>query len=132
MKNICIETREQELLDNIFNNRWKNKYEMRWCNYHECYCLICSVCKNTTCNGVGCEECKYDFNQFNLSVYHTIWKYLSDDEKRVYDKIITIKRLMKESLDKGNEKMDFNEMFKEGELSEHDADLLVTPKPHFS
>jgi len=49
------------------------KFEGRWffCELCDCLAISCPHCRNTSCNGSGCEKCHEEFEEVNN---------MSDDE----------------------------------------------------
>lgn len=118
---------EEQLLDDIFDSKWValsgNKYKISFCELCDTFSISHSKCHGSTCNAGGCDECKEDFDEFNEYKTH-IWEYLTEDEIKIYDKCLRIKKFIKESILLGQKQIDFKELNKLGKFSENDREVF--------
>jgi hypothetical protein len=110
---------EEELLDDIFDcgKKWKGKYPIRFCDLCDVFTIGCTdkKCHGSSCNGHSCDECRADHFDFDTAKTY-IPQYLNEEEKKVYEKIIWLKRYMKESLLKSEYSINWKRMKQQGEL----------------
>lgn len=107
------------VLNRIFSrNKWKNKYYVDWCDHCNTATIQCPKCKESSCNGSSCEECKKDFNDFTKNNLLKVENYLTDLEIDTYIKTRELKKLIVLSLSQGQNRINFNKLCSEGELSE--------------
>lgn len=99
------------------NTIWKDRYEIDWCDHCNTATINCPDCKNSSCNGGGCEKCHDDFNFFIKNVKARVEYYLTDDEKIVYSKTVELKKLILESLNKGETEISFVNLHRDGHMS---------------
>jgi hypothetical protein len=45
--------------------KFKNKYDIFWCDLCETAYIKCPACGNSSCNGGGCVKCDEVFSQFS-------------------------------------------------------------------
>lgn len=100
---------------NIFASKWKEKYELSYCNICECIIVVCPECKNTTCNAGSCSKCYDDFDEFN-GLKNQVWEYLSEEEYKVIEKADWIKKYIIEAMEMGLTKIDWQKFKEEGKL----------------
>lgn len=112
------------ILDKIFSkNKWKNKYQVSWCDHCQTAIIECPKCKTSSCNGGGCGQCRKDFEIFFNSYSTKIEKYLTPSEIEVYRKTTELKKLITLSLSKGEKEINFKKLNKDGKLS--DSQILL-------
>ena len=58
---------QSHLLDDIFGKPEPDEFKARWfwCGQCQTPAIKCDDCKNTSCNGGGCEQCRDDFQKVN-------------------------------------------------------------------
>jgi hypothetical protein len=118
--------REEEIMNDIFGcPMWHNKYKISWCDQCDVATIQCPRCKNSSCSGGGCEECKNDplAHEFFEKAKTHIEAYLTEDEKVVYEKARWIKKYIKTSLARNENEIDWNKI-KDTEMCERSCELL--------
>jgi hypothetical protein len=125
---------EKELLDDIFEKgKWKDKYTVSWCDLCETAVITCPVCKNSSCNGSGCEECMKDADEWSKTK-HLLEHYLPMNEVVIYAKCQQLKRFIVKSLKQSDREIDWSKLLEKGELSSYDEfifkDLISNVGPH--
>lgn len=104
-------------------NFWKEKYQIEWCELCNTAIITCPDCNNSSCSGSGCEKCHNVFSEFN-KISKNVGFYLSMEENKIYEKCLRLKSLIRDSLGRGEKKLDFNKLKEEGRLSENDLWLF--------
>lgn len=116
---------EKDLIDNLFSRgKWKNKYNVKWCNLCDCAYILCDKCKNSSCNGGGCEECEQPFNEFTKAKIK-IECYLSKEEIQILHKARRIQDFIIETLSESKSEIDFQNLKENGKLSRHDIETFL-------
>lgn len=105
-------------LDEIFDcgKRWKNKYQVTWCDLCVTAIITCPSCNNSSCNGGGCKLCDLDFDEFNRNKIR-VEAYLTKEEIQVFRKAEYLKKYILQSIKKGKTEIDFKKLQADGELS---------------
>lgn len=110
--------------------KWKEKYTLSWCDHCATAIIVCPDCKNSSCNGGGCDKCHTDFEDF-MKCKITVCAYLTDEEQEVYWKSLRIKHFVQESLAAGQTEINWKQLEEAGKLSRKDAgifkEFLVAP-----
>lgn len=115
---------EEELLDEIFSEKkWKDKYFVEWCDLCDTAIIVCKDCKNSSCNGGGCNSCINDFNEFN-SCKTKIHEYLSDEEIQIYEKCLRLKKHIIESLNCGEKEINWKQRLADGKFSKNEEEMF--------
>ncbi len=121
--------KEENLLNDIFGNKWKAKsgkeYVITWCDLCDCVSFWCREkdCHGSTCNGGGCNICGPDQNEFDEYKRH-IRNYISKEELKIYEKCLRIRKFMLETITKGEKQIDFKKLKKDGCLSRIDEEYF--------
>ena len=111
-------------IDEFLGDKWLGKYTVGWCDLCGCAYIRCPKCENISCNGGGCEECIVDDKKFSL--YETrVESYLTEEERKIYDKVERLKKFIIESIRRGDLKIDFKALQKEGKLSPNDEEMFA-------
>jgi len=113
-------------LDFLDERKWKDKYRISWCNHCDTAIIVCPECKNTTCNGGGCDQCNEDFDDFNKNTKHSVYQYLTERERDIYFKCKDIQDLILTSLKSGKREIDFQTMAAEGYMSSRSKKMFET------
>lgn len=108
---------ENERLDEIFGEG-----KFKYCDLCETFYSTCEFCGNSSCSGGGCEKC---VKQSGLEVETSPSYYLSEEENRTIRKFRSLKKIMKESLNRGDRKIDWQKEHSEGNLSKNDEDFFA-------
>lgn len=103
---------------------WKEKYSLGWCDLCSVAIIACPECKNISCNGGGCSECNDTFSGF-LQGKICVEQYLSEEEIKVYQKNLQIKRFILETLAKGESQIDWKKLRDEGKMSQRDEEFFT-------
>lgn len=122
---------EEDMMDQIFGSestRWKGKYPVGWCDLCATAKIGCPVCKNSSCNGGGCKECIDDFVEFCENTKHRVESYLTPEEILVYDKILSLKKHIVDTLKENHREIDWELLNKEGKLSQVDEAMFIDKK----
>lgn len=116
----------EETLKEIFGEKylWKGNYKLSWCNLCETAIIACPVCKNSSCNGSGCNECHIDFEDFNKNYKTCTDDYLTEEEFKIYCKAQYLKEFILKSLGENEKQIDFNKLKSEGRLSVNSEKLF--------
>ncbi len=104
----------------------KRRYRVTYCNHCESFVMICPKCKNGSCNGGACDYCLKDMLYFQNN-FSQVSQFLSDKERVIYEKALTIKYLIQQNSikdNKGIQKIDFNQLREQGKLSEDDLETF--------
>lgn len=120
-------TNEQELLSDIFGREyWKGKYSLWWCELCDTFSIGCTnpKCHGSSCNAGGCPECIPVHEDFHEAKTH-IWQYLSEDERKTYEKIQWLKKYMKESLSLSEYEINWKRMKQQGHLCEASQEIFA-------
>ncbi len=119
---------EQNLINEIFGTKWKNKYIIKWCDLCDCAVISCieDNCRGSSCNGTGCSKCRDDFDEFNKSKT-SVFEYLTLEERDTYIKCNQLKKHIMETLADGDKEIDWKKLDKEGKLSGYDC-LIFLPE----
>lgn len=87
---------ETELLNKIFgtshidrpapesfipDQKFKEIYTITWCSLCDCSVITCRECRNSSCNGGGCEKCSTDFDEFNKTTSISV-RYIQNRNKK--------------------------------------------------
>lgn len=121
---------EEELLDQIFEvrkNKWKDKYPISYCGHCQTYIITCPDCKNSSCNGSGCNNCTKDSTEFS-SMKTSEREYLSPEEQKVWYKIRSLKKFINIMLQEGRTEMNWREIGVKV-ASEYERNLFDELKP---
>lgn len=98
---------------------WKGKYTVNWCHLCGCAHIICPDCKNSSCNGGGCDSCITDELLYSCGKFKIyIEDYLSPEEIKIYHKCEKLKELILECIAEYDSNIDFKRLEQEGKLSE--------------
>lgn len=118
---------EADLFDDIFGGQklWKNKYKVKWCGLCDTAVIMCPSCKNSSCNGGACDQCSDDFDAFHRSVWSRVNTYLSQKELNAYYKGLRLRELIVESIQNGEDEIDFKKFQAEGKFSQDDEYLFI-------
>lgn len=108
---------EFNLLNEIFGEKYKNKYSVGWCDMCNKAHIKCPTCKNTSCNGCGCEECSKDSIEFSNNVETRVESYLNEEELKVFKKTEYLKRFIVNSIQHNEMSINFKRLKEEGELT---------------
>ncbi len=108
---------EKQRLDLIFG---ENK--VTYCDHCRVFITICEVCEIASCTGGGCEVCKDE--KFLKGKRIRIENYLSAAERKVYDKIQALERVMFSSLNDGESEIDWQKQYSLGRLSQRDEEAF--------
>lgn len=98
-----------QLLEDIFNTNFWRGYKIHWCDMCDTHVISCKECKNSSCNGGGCDKCDKDFDDFMALKPYPI-HYLTAQEVDVVRKYWAIKRLLPISIAQGYESFDPKEL----------------------
>lgn len=101
---------------------WRDKYEIDYCDTCDHYVVICPDCRNKSCIGSGCENCKEDFNYFDVNVTKSIYEYISDTE--LLFKISYLKKYILDSISNNEDVVNWKKMRDEGKMSEYSEKLF--------
>jgi hypothetical protein len=115
---------EENKLNEIFGKVWKEKYPIGWCHLCDVGIITCPNCKNSTCNGGGCELCRNDFKEFHDTTKPQVEHYLTPDEVKIYHKGVRIRSLIQTSLSLGYNHMDLKKLDEREELSQNDHEMF--------
>lgn len=115
------ETRE---LAELSSDKWKDKYLVYWCQHCDVAVIECPSCHNTSCNAGGCPECLADYEEWK-KVYHNVQNYLTPSERLAYEKGHRLKRLITDSIARGEIKLNFKKLFAEGRLSRNHEEIFA-------
>ena len=116
---------EETTMNELCNGKWKAKsgreYVINWCYLCDCAGFSCleKDCHGSTCNCGGCDICGPDqdeFREYKTSIYN----YLTDEEMKVYEKCLRIKKHILETIPEGMKEIDFKFLDKEGKLSQNE------------
>lgn len=110
-------------IEEILGEKWKGKYILDWCYECDTARITCLECKNGSCSGGGCDKCINDFDEFHKSKT-CVESYLTEEERRIYDKCLRIRKLILTSLRIGDSKIDWKKLQKDGELSSNDEKVF--------
>lgn len=118
---------EDELLSEIFGQTWTaksgKKYVVHWCELCDCAIISCKECTGTTCNSHSCDVCSSDQDEFNEYTVN-VEKYLNDEEIKIYQKCLRIKRHILNTIPKNIKKIDWTELQKQGNLSAWEKEMF--------
>lgn len=103
-------------------NLVNDKYTIGWCDLCNTATITCPECKYGSCSGGGCEKCTEDFKNFSNRKTR-ISDYLNDEEKLIYNKILSIKKFIINHIGYRDE-IDFKHLKKEGQMSRYEEDLF--------
>ena len=87
---------EDQTLRKIFGGaKWKDKYDIDWCNHCNVAIIECPECHNSSCNGGGCSVCGED-KDHNLfyNTKNSVLDYLSEEESKVYMKCLQLQKFI--------------------------------------
>ena len=115
-------------LDDIFQKTayWKG-HKITWCDHCTVYTISCEYCRNSTCNGGGCDKCTdlfREFNQCKISPYD----YLNEEERKVYYKVLRLMDFIPMSLNMGDKEIDWQKMEKTGQCCTKDWEVFEFEK----
>jgi hypothetical protein len=110
-------------VDGLDTKMWKDKYELSWCDLCDVAVITCPECKNSSCNSGSCDKCKEDMKEFS-SYKCKVQNYLSEDEIKVYEKSLRIKRHILNTIPLGIKEIDWKKLQSDGELSEWEESLF--------
>ena len=115
---------QDKILNSIFGGGlWRDKYQIDWCDFCRTAVIQCPVCKNSSCNGGGCDSCSNDADYKDFHGAKTqVENYLTKKEKRVYAKALRIKKFILESLMDGHKEIPFERYEEEGKFSQNDKE----------
>lgn len=120
---------EQELLDDIFDDgrKWKNQFRLWWCDLCDTFSIGCTdkKCHGSSCNGMGCKECTEVHIDFNKNAKTNPKEYLNQEEQAVYEKIIWLKRYMRDSLLEGEYEINWKRLKQQGQLCRLSETIFV-------
>ena len=119
------EKEDEETIMDGWQELWKGKYVVSWCHLCDTAMILCPECHNISCNGGGCPACLADYEEWK-KVKHHVRDYLSPDEAKSYAKGLSLHRLIKESIRKGQNEIDWHKMNEEGYLSEKDQETFAS------
>ena len=107
---------------NLMSPKYKERYEISWCELCHVAIITCPKCKNSSCNGGGCKECLDDFDEFSKKHIRVAY-YLSAEEKKIYEKCLRLKHFILETIGE-NDCINFKELEKKGKLSKYDEKMF--------
>lgn len=107
----------------MFTKLWKDKYELDWCHHCDTAIIVCPDCKNSSCNGGGCESCLQDFITF-CKLKKCPSFFLAEEEKRTAKKIDCLRRYILTCLENDKDPIDFKWLKEEGHISPAAEDLF--------
>ena len=110
---------DHELIDRLY----KDKYKISYCNFCNKIIITCPICKNSSCNGGGCESCNEDFDYFLHDPKFNYISYLSENEFDIYRKVIRLQSLMMKSIS-NYDKVDFEQLKNEEYITKKDEVLV--------
>ena len=110
--------------------KWKNKYEMNYCELCNTWAIVCDKCKNSSCNGSSCEECHEDSINFSCDYITSEIQYLNEEERNTWNKIQYIKKYIGECLEAGFHTINWEWLKKEGKLSEYSEKIFKKELEH--
>lgn len=113
---------EEQVLDSLMP-KWKGKYTVGWCYLCDCAYIICPVCGHNDCGCGGCDECKKDMPEWR-KVTVKVQSYLTPEEIQTYEKCLSIKNHIIETIRAGQNHIDWKQLQKDGHLSEFEMGLL--------
>jgi methionyl-tRNA synthetase len=118
---------ESELLDDIFyGKKWRGKYKVSWCDLCDTAIITCPKCKNGSCNGGGCEECINDKDSIEFNEVKTrVEDYLTEEEIKIYQKCLELKKYILETVRDGDKEIDWNKLDKNGKLSDWNRKMFI-------
>jgi hypothetical protein len=106
---------------------WKG-HPIEWCDMCECFILCCERCKNSTCNGGGCDECNGLFAEWQ-ECKTSPWYYLTEEERKTYYKVMRlIKDFIPASLSMGKKEIDWKALEASGMYSNKDWEIFEFEK----
>jgi hypothetical protein len=124
MLKICSEQKtEEHFLSNLVG-KWKNIYNVVWCQKCKIASIICPACGTCSCNGGSCEKCHEDFEQFYNTVKATPDEYLNIPETFAYQKGLILQKIIVESIQRGENKLNFKKLKEQGYLSRRQQELF--------
>ena len=114
---------------NLFDKKWKGKngvYTVRWCELCDVASIRCleKDCSGSTCNSGGCSMCKDDFEEFHTYTTH-VYAYLTEEEKRIYEKTLRLKHFIMETIPTGMKRLDWKKLDSEEKLSGYDGWMFL-------
>lgn len=111
---------KEDLLNDIFDLKWQassgNRYLVRWCDLCNVFIITHPECHGSTCNSGCCDACRADFEEFNCYKC-SVLDYINDEELRIWEKCLNIKKLIGETIVDGDKEINFKKLQKEGKLS---------------
>ena len=121
---------DTDRLNDIFANLWngeQGKHLVTWCGLCNTAIISCLEpdCHGSTCNAGGCDKCKKDFDEFN-TYKTTVFEYLTDEEKSVYEKALRIQHFIMETIPTGMKELDWKKLDSEGKLSDYDRWMFLS------
>lgn len=107
---------EEDLLGSMFGDS-----KVWYCDFCESFITICKHCKNSSCSGAGCSYCAN--NEFLKDKKSSVRQYLSPEENLIFDKIISLKKIMRISLNRGDSKIDWQKEYTDGHFSKNETEI---------
>ena len=120
-----MNTEEDFLYDIGCHKKWKDRYKVNYCNLCDTWTLVCPDCKNASCNGGGCEKCIADFIDFCDNTKHSVPRYLTEDDKKTYEKFWFIKKYIGECLEEGFTEINWKWLLEKGHLCRAAEELFA-------
>lgn len=108
--------KEEETLNSIFGE----KDDFKYCDLCESFYKTCRYCQSSTCSGGNCKDCI----DIEIETKLSVTDYLDEEELKIFWKISRLKRLMRESLNRGEKSIDWTKLLEEGRLSERDKEMF--------
>lgn len=106
------------------NMKWKNKYNLSYCELCETWTITCEKCGNSSCNGSSCEECHKDSIDFSSNYITSDIQYLNKEEIDILEKSKHLKKYIGECLEAGFHAINWEWLKKEGKLSEYSEKIF--------
>lgn len=116
---------EEQLFDKIFGlDQYKEGFDLFYCETCGIFSIQCKECKSSYCGASGnCDKCKEEFINFTKKKTSPFdYLSLSNEEYKVIYKWRRMKNLMKESLARGENELDWQKLKENGELSNVDLE----------
>ncbi len=112
-------------LDDIFESRrWKGKYKITYCEMCDSASIVCPICNSGSCSCGGCPECLEDMREYSATCKDRVQNYLTEEEKKIFEKARRIKQHMMDSLRDGETKINFKERAATGKFSQTEREMF--------
>ena len=118
-----------ESLDDILNPKytWRG-HRLVWCDLCDCYSVLFDCCKNSTCNGGGCEKCHDESAEFSKEYKFYPKAYLTKEECETIQKYKSIKKFIPVCIDAGFKEINFEYLDEKGLMSLRNMEHLKMQK----